>query len=50
LVTFQEKIDSLTVEGVEKVGEEDWIEIKTEEDCLELVGRVKSEQVVSVLW
>jgi hypothetical protein len=46
LVTFQERIDSLTVEGVENVGGEDWIEIKTEE---ELVGRVKCEQEVSVL-
>jgi hypothetical protein len=49
LVTFQEKIDSLTG-GVEKVGGEDWIEIKTEEDCIELVGRVKCEQEGSVLW
>jgi homoserine dehydrogenase len=48
-VLFQEQIDTVTVEGVENVGEEDWIEIKTEEFCIELVGRVKREQEVSVL-
>ena len=39
----------MTVEGVENVGEEDWIEIKTEEDYIQLVGTVKCEQEVSVL-
>jgi hypothetical protein len=39
----------MTVEGVENVGEEDCIEIKTEEDYIQLVGRVKCEQKVSVL-
>jgi hypothetical protein len=37
------------VEGVENVEEEDWIEIKTEEDCIQLVRTVKCEQEVSVL-
>jgi hypothetical protein len=49
LITLQEQIDTVTVEGVENEGEEDWIETKTEEDCIELVGRVKCEQEVSVL-
>jgi hypothetical protein len=48
LITLQEQIDTVTV-GVEKVGGEDWIEIKTEEDCMQLVARVKCEQEVSVL-
>jgi hypothetical protein len=29
---LQEQIDTVTVQGVESVGEEDWIEIKTEEE------------------
>jgi hypothetical protein len=37
------------VEGVENVGGEDCIEIKAEEDYIQLVGRVKCEQEVSVL-
>jgi hypothetical protein len=49
LITLQEQIDTVTVEGVENVGEEDWVEIKTEEDYIELVGKVKCEQEVSVL-
>jgi hypothetical protein len=48
-ITLQEKIDTVTVEGVENVGEENCIEIKTEEDYMQLVGRVKCEQEVSVL-
>jgi hypothetical protein len=54
---LQEQIDTVIVEGVENVGEEDWIEIreddrieiKTEKDYIQLVGRVKCEQEVSVL-
>jgi hypothetical protein len=49
LITLQEQIDTVTVGGVENVGVEDWIEIKTEEDYMELVGRVKCEEEVSVL-
>jgi len=49
LIPLQEKIDTVTVEGVENVGEEDCIEIKTEEDYIQLVRTVKSEQEVSVL-
>jgi hypothetical protein len=50
LITLQQQIDTVTVEGVQNVGEEDWIEIKREEDYMHLVGRVKYEQEVSVLW
>jgi hypothetical protein len=46
LITLQEKINTVTVEGVENVGGEDCVEIKTEEDYIELV---KSEQEVGVL-
>jgi len=49
LIPLQEKIDTVTVEGVENVGEEDCIKIKTEEDYIQLVRTVKSEQEVSVL-
>ena len=49
LITLQEKIDTVTVGGVESVGEEDCIKIKTEEDFIQLVRVVKSEQEVSVL-
>jgi len=43
LIPLQEKIDTVTVEGVENVGEEDCIKIKTEEDYIQLVRTVKSE-------
>jgi hypothetical protein len=49
LITLQEQIDTVTVEGVENVGEEDCIKVKTEEDYTQLVDRVKWEQEVSVL-
>ena len=49
LITLQEKIDTVTVEGAENVGEEDCIKIKTEEDYIQLVRIVKTEQEVSVL-
>ena len=49
LIILQEIIDTVTVEGVENVGEEDWIKIKTEEDYIQLVRTVESEQEVSVL-
>jgi hypothetical protein len=49
LITLQEKIDTVTVEGVENVGEEDCIKIKTEEDYIQSVGAIKTEQEVSVL-
>jgi len=50
LIPLQEKIDTVTVEGVENVGEEDCIKIKTEEDYIQLVWTVKSEPEVSVLF
>jgi hypothetical protein len=40
----------VTVEGDENVGEEDCTKIKTEEDCIQLVWTVKSEQEVSFLF
>jgi len=49
LIPLQEKIDTVTVEGIENVGEEECIEIKTEEDYIRLVQKVKSEQEVSGL-
>ena len=49
LITLREKIDTVTVEGVENVGEEDCIKIKTEEDFIQLVRVIKTEEEVSVL-
>ena len=49
LIPLQEKTDTLTVEGVENVREEDCMKIKTEEDYIQLVRTIKSEQEVSVL-
>jgi hypothetical protein len=48
-IILQKKVDTMTVEAVENVWEEDWIKIKTEDDYTQLVGRVKCEQEVSVL-
>jgi hypothetical protein len=50
LIISQEQIHTVTVEGVQNVVDEDWIEIKTEDDYIQLVGRVKCEQEVSVLF
>ena len=50
LIILQQNIDTVTVERVDNVGEEDCIKIKTEEDCIEeLVRTVKSEEEVSVV-
>jgi len=49
LVNLQEKIDTVLVEGVENVGEEDSITIKTEHHYIQLVRTVKVQQEVSVL-
>ena len=49
LITLQDTIDTVTVEGVENVEGEEHIEIKTEEDYIQLVRTVKIEQEVSVL-
>jgi len=47
---LQENIDTVKVERVENVGEEDCDKIKTEEEfSIQLVRRVKSEEVVSVV-
>jgi hypothetical protein len=50
LILLQEKIDTVTVEGVENAGEEDCIKITTEQRYIQLVRTVKSEQEVSVLF
>ena len=49
LITLQDTIDTVTVEGVKNVEEEERIEIKAEEDYIQLVRTVKVEQEVSVL-
>jgi hypothetical protein len=49
LIILQQNIDTLTVEGVENVAEEDYIKIKTEEDCVQLVQTVMGEEEVSVV-
>ena len=49
VITLQEKIGTVTVEGVENVGEEVCIEIKTEQPLIQLVRVIKTEQQVSVL-
>jgi len=49
LITLQEKTDTVTV-GVENVGAEDCIKIKTEEDFIQLLRVIKIEQEVSVLF
>ena len=50
LIFLQQNIDTVTIERVDNVGEEDCIKIKTEEDCIEeLVRTVKIEQEVSVV-
>ena len=50
LIILQEKIDTVTVGGVENVGEEDCITIKTEQHYIQLVRVIKTEQEVSVLF
>ena len=50
MIILQEKIDTVTVEEVEYVREEDCIEMKTEQHCIALVRTVKAEQEVSVLY
>jgi len=49
LIILQENVDRITVERDENVGEEDCIKIKTEEDYVQLVRKVKCEQEVSVV-
>jgi hypothetical protein len=50
LIFLQENDDTVTVERVVSVGEEDCIKTETKEDCcIQLVRTVKSEEVVSDL-
>jgi hypothetical protein len=46
---LQENIDTVKVERVENVGEGDCMKIKTEEDCIQLVRTIKTEEEVSVV-
>ena len=48
-IILQENIDTVTAKRVENVGEEDCIKIKTEEDFIQLVWTVKTEEEVSVV-
>jgi hypothetical protein len=48
-IILQENIDTVTVERVENLREEDCIKIKTEEDYIQLVRTVKIEEEVSVV-
>ena len=48
-ILLQTNIDTVTADRFKNVGEEDWIKIKTEEDCIQLVRTVKCEQAVSVV-
>ena len=49
LITLQDVIDTVAVEGVENVREEDCIKIKTEEDFIQSVWIMETKQEVSVL-
>jgi hypothetical protein len=50
VILLQENVDTVKVEKVENVGEEDCIKIKTEEEfCIQLVRTVKCEEEVSVV-
>jgi hypothetical protein len=49
LVILQENIDTVTVGKVESVGEEDCIKVKTEEDYIQLVRTIKTDDEVSVV-
>ena len=46
---LQENIDTVTVERVENLEEEDCFKIKTEQHYIQLVRTVKCEQEVSVV-
>ena len=49
VITLQDTIDTVTIEGVENVQDAVRIEIKTEENYIKLVQTVKTEEKVSVL-
>ena len=48
LIILQQNIDTVAAERYENVGEEDCIKIKTEEDFIQLLHTVKTEEEVSV--
>jgi hypothetical protein len=49
LIISQENIDTVKVGRVESAGEEDCIKIKSEEDYIQLVRTIKTEDEVSVV-
>ena len=49
VIILQENIGTVTVEIVENVVGEDYIKIKPEEDYIQLVRTVKTEEEVSVV-
>ena len=49
LIILQENIDTVKVEKVENVEEEDYIKMENEEDYMQLGRTVKGEQEVSVV-
>ena len=49
LIILQGNIGTVSVERVENVGEEDCIKIKTEEDYMQSICTIKTEEEVSVV-
>ena len=49
LIILQESFDTVKVERVENVEEEECIKIKTEEDYIQFVSTIKTEEEVSVV-
>ena len=49
LIILQENFDTVKVERVENVEEEECIKIKTEEDYIQFVSTIKTEEEVSVV-
>jgi hypothetical protein len=49
-IFLQENDDTVTVESVVSVGEEDCIKVKNEENYKQLVSTVNTEQVSVVCW
>jgi hypothetical protein len=48
-IILQGNIDTVPLEGVDSLGAEDCVNIKTEQDYIELVRTVKTEDEVSVV-
>jgi hypothetical protein len=50
VIFLQDNIDTVKVERVENVAEEDCMKLKTEEDWIQLVRTMKTEEEVSVVY